>query len=244
MADKSFEERLNAVRRTYPEPAGGGETAGVVAAAIGCSRHTIYRWRKERRIIEILEGEAQVLAEKEAKEEEERRRLEAVARAHLLAAEAEAEAEMEARVKANVLEFSTTKGKRGRPSKIQDRGLRALFLEGVELGLSNTHLADLVGVSSTTIKNWFEGADGGEGSAAEWGAEIRSARGKGVLEAHRLILEGGSAARGAMWILSHRYPELYSPRREVVSIEGDPHADVSDEELDEIIEQGKGGAAC
>lgn len=134
-----------------------------------------------------------------------------------------------------------TKGKKGRPSPIEDVKLRERFLDACALSVSPEHLADLVGVSPATIKNWIRSGEKGEGVAAEWSKEIRRAVAEGVIHLHKKISSGSPTWKAAAWMLAHRFPDLYSERREIVSSTQDPTDDLSDAELLDIIGEEEDG---
>ncbi|MBU1899152.1 helix-turn-helix domain-containing protein [Myxococcota bacterium] len=188
-----------------------GESVTAICKALGISRNSVYRWKHD--------AAAQAAA--------------GVTFAKAAPAWIEGERPKEA-APAKPLRSTSS---RGRPSPIEDEDLRERFLEACALGVSPKHLADLLGVTPSTIKNWLKGAEKGEGPAADWGKQILQASAEGVTRLHEKIHQGDPTWKAAAWLLSHRWPDIYSERREIISSSSDPTDDLSDEELQAIAEE-------
>jgi len=183
-----------------------GESVTAVTADLGCSRATFYAWRKDVRIL----GAAQLQAD--------------MAGAPLPVPVPVPDAKPEPRRK-----------KRGSTSPIADDGKRERFLAGVRLGLPWSSLAATIGVHPTTLRNWLDQAESGEGPAAEWGAEILAARGEGEIILAERVAEGDSGWQGAAWILAHRNAEWREHTTQTVETKTTGLDGLSEEELTALL---------
>ena len=183
-----------------------GESVTAVTADLGCSRATFYAWRKDVRIL----GAAQLQAD--------------MAGAPLPVPVPVPDAKPEPRRK-----------KRGSTSPIADDGKRERFLAGVRLGLPWSSLAATIGVHPTTLRNWLDQAESGEGPAAEWGAEILAARGEGEIILAERVAEGDSGWQGAAWILARRNEEWRERTIQTVETRATGLDELSEEELTALL---------
>ena len=188
-----------------------GESVTAVTADLGCSRATFYAWRKDVRIL----GAAQLQADM-----------------------AGAPLPVPVPVPVPDAKPEPRRKKRGSTSPIADDGKRERFLAGVRLGLPWSSLAATIGVHPTTLRNWLDQAESGEGPAAEWGAEILAARGEGEIILAERVAEGDSGWQGAAWILARRNVEWRERTEQTVRV-SDPTDGMSNEELDAIIASGQ-----
>jgi len=183
-----------------------GSAVADIAREFSVTRQSLYRWRDEEA---VLDDARRLLAER--------------VDAHTDRLREESAAPKP--------EPTTAPVRRGRASPIEDEDIRQRFFDGLAMGMSDRHLAGIVGVSRRTISNWRTG----NGPAAEWGVEIRRAEALGVLEMHKKLHKGEPGWQAIAWILGHRWPDLYSERREVAVTGSDPVEQMSDQELDQVI---------
>ena len=185
-----------------------GESVTAVCADLGCARATFYTWRRDVRVL----GAAQLQADLATAPKPEPKP----------APEPSAPAEPKRK-------------KRGRTSPIEDDAKRERFLTGVRLGLPWSSLAATIGVHPTTLRNWLDQAESGEGPAAEWGVEILAARAEGEIILAERVAEGDSGWQGAAWILARRNEEWRERTIQTVETRATGLDELSEEELTALL---------
>jgi len=127
----------------------------------------------------------------------------------------------------------------GRPTVLSDPAKVEQLLEALRVMLPTPLIADLIGVTQQTINNWLRDARAGKDTpGGVIGELILKARSNGIINAHRMILDGDPGAKGAQFLLSRVHKEHYSERIEQAIEYQDPMAEIGDDELDELIRTG------
>jgi len=128
------------------------------------------------------------------------------------------------------------KAKGGRPSALEDPAKLRELRECLELMMPLALVADSIGVTEATVRNWIKDSRSGKDTpGARLGAEIRSAVARGARKAHEMVLMGDPGAKGAQFLLSRVFKEYYSERIEQAIEHQDPMAELRDDELEALI---------